>query len=289
MEHDLAAQRDLLVAVAHARQDHADRLRAQLAHDVDLSRRGVRAQQHARRGRVEGVPHVAGRVVRRHVEQAEVRLVVLDLGAAIDLEAHVGEDRVDRSQGLRRGMQPAARRGSARQGHVQHSPRRGCAPGRVPSRGQGASYALVRRSLTWLARWPYALRSAGGSLPTLSAQRHLALFAEVARVPGAQPGLVGAGVQFGPGAVDSSACKIVSWVKFLQPGRAFHRDRCTRGSRRTGCKPVLTVHYLDPAGRLARASSTIFVNVSGSLIARLASVLRSSSTAARCRPAMSWL
>ena len=36
LELDLAPRRDRLVAVAHARQDDADRGRAQLAHDVDL-------------------------------------------------------------------------------------------------------------------------------------------------------------------------------------------------------------------------------------------------------------
>ena len=119
LEHDLAARRDGLVAVAHARQDDADRLRAQLAHDVDLPRRGVRAQQDAGRRRVEGVPHVAGRVVRRHVEQLEVGLVVLDLAAAVNLEAQVGEDGGDVAQGLRGDVQPAARQRPARQRHVE--------------------------------------------------------------------------------------------------------------------------------------------------------------------------
>ena len=37
-------------------------------------------------------------MVRRHVEQLEVRLVVLDFAAAVNLEAHVGEDGVDSPQ-----------------------------------------------------------------------------------------------------------------------------------------------------------------------------------------------
>ena len=106
VELDLRAGRDLLVAVAHAGQDDADRLRAALAHDVDLAGRGVRAQQDARRRRVERVPHVAGRVVRRHVQELEVHLVVFDLRTAVDLEAHVREDLADPPQHLRAGVQP---------------------------------------------------------------------------------------------------------------------------------------------------------------------------------------
>ena len=55
----------------------------------------MRSQQDARRGGVEGVPHIAGRVVRRHVEQLEIGQVVLDLPAAVDLETEVGENGVD--------------------------------------------------------------------------------------------------------------------------------------------------------------------------------------------------
>ena len=46
-------------------------------------------------GRVEGVPHVARRMVRRHVEQLEVVVVGLDIAGAVDLEAHLGQDGVD--------------------------------------------------------------------------------------------------------------------------------------------------------------------------------------------------
>ena len=92
LELDFAAGGDRLIAVAHAGQNDADRLGAQFAHDVDLAGRGVRAQDHARRGGVKRVPHVAGRVVRRHVEQFEVGQIVFDFPAAIDLKAQVGED-----------------------------------------------------------------------------------------------------------------------------------------------------------------------------------------------------
>ena len=112
-------------------QDDADRLRAALAHDVDLPRRRVRAQDHVRRRRVERVPHVARRVVRRDVEQAEVELVGLDVARAVDLEAHLREDRVDPAQRLRRRVQAAAR------------PRR--RPGSVTSMAPAASALLEFR------------------------------------------------------------------------------------------------------------------------------------------------
>src|SRR5205807_871513 len=51
--------------------------------------------------------------------------------------------------------------------------------------------------------------------------------------------------------------------------------------------PPRRIHF-DPGGRLARASSTILVKAFASSMASVASVLRSSSTRARCRPAMSW-
>ncbi len=121
IELNLAAHRDLLVAIAHPRQDHADRLRAVLAvlaHRANLPRRGVRPQDHARRGRVEGVPHIAGGVVRRDVEQREVGLVVLDVAAAVDLKAHLRPDVVELAQHLRGRMQPADRTRATGQRHV---------------------------------------------------------------------------------------------------------------------------------------------------------------------------
>ena len=91
---------------------------AELPHDVDLPGRRVRAQDHAGRRREERVPHVAGRVVRRHVEQFEVVLVGLDLAAAVDLEAHVGEDAEDPPHDLRGGVQSALDQRSAGQRHI---------------------------------------------------------------------------------------------------------------------------------------------------------------------------
>ena len=76
-------------------------------------RAGVRPQDHARRRRVEGIPHIARGVVRRDIQQREVRLVVFHVAAAIDLEAHLGPDVVNLAQRLRGRMQPA-RLGTAR-------------------------------------------------------------------------------------------------------------------------------------------------------------------------------
>ncbi len=128
VELHLRAGGDLLVAEAHPRQDDAHRrrvLRVQrgvLAHGADLPRRGVRAQQQRviaalRAGvDVEGVLHLARRVVGREVEQLEVVLVRLHLARAVDLEAHLAEDAVDLAQRLGGGVQAAAQRRASRAG-----------------------------------------------------------------------------------------------------------------------------------------------------------------------------
>ena len=95
-----------------------------LAHDVDLARRGVRAQEHAGRGGVERVPHVARRVVRRHVEQLEVVFVVLDLAAAVR-PGSPGRRRCRRSRAASASRGAAGRACSGRPGSVTSS-----APGR---------------------------------------------------------------------------------------------------------------------------------------------------------------
>ena len=68
---------------------------------------------------VESVPHVAGRVMGRNVEQGEVVIVELHVPAAVDLESHVGPDRVNPAQDLGGGMQAPAAGGPARQGDVE--------------------------------------------------------------------------------------------------------------------------------------------------------------------------
>ena len=159
---------------------------AQLAHDVDLARRRVRPQQHAGRRRVERVPHVAGRVVRRHVEQFEVRLVVLDLAAAVDLEAQVGEDGVDLAHDLGGDVQPARRHRPAGQRHVERVRRRGWRAAAVSlSAAPPARTAASRAALTRLTSWPKRLLLGRRDAPSASAERglHLALVAEVLAVP----------------------------------------------------------------------------------------------------------
>ena len=102
---------------ALARHDGVDRQRVVahgLLHQVDLHRRGVRAQQH-RLGlpevEVHGVVHAAGRMGRRHVERLEVVPVRLGLGALGHGEAHADEDVLELGPGLGDEVQvPAGRR-----------------------------------------------------------------------------------------------------------------------------------------------------------------------------------
>ena len=72
-------------------------VRDRLFHQVDLGRRGVRAQDH-RLGLaevdVEGVPQSPGRVRGRDVERLEVVPVALDLGTFGDGEAHARRRRL---------------------------------------------------------------------------------------------------------------------------------------------------------------------------------------------------
>jgi len=90
-----------------------------LAHGANLPGAGVGAQDDARRGGVEAVLHLPRRVVVGEVEQLEVHLVRLDVGAAVDLEAHVAEDAVDFAQGAGDDVQAAVGGAAAGQGHVE--------------------------------------------------------------------------------------------------------------------------------------------------------------------------
>ena len=72
VEHHVVAGADVFVAVAFAGQDDADWLRAVFAHGVDLAGAGVGAEDDAGGGGVEGIPHVAGGMALRDVEEAEV-------------------------------------------------------------------------------------------------------------------------------------------------------------------------------------------------------------------------
>ena len=119
MEHVLAARGHLLIAVALARQDHAERIRMELAHGMDLPRRGVRAQHHPRRGRVERAPHVARRVVGRDVQQLKVGGVILDLAGLEDVKAHLAKDGIDLAQHLVDHVDVAQGRSAAWQPDIQ--------------------------------------------------------------------------------------------------------------------------------------------------------------------------
>ena len=107
IEHHLGARGHILVAIALAGQDHADRLGRILAHGVDLAGAGMRAQDHIRIGGEEGILHLARRMAGREVEQLEVVLVRLDFGRVEDLEAHLDQNVDDLADGNGGGMQLA--------------------------------------------------------------------------------------------------------------------------------------------------------------------------------------
>src|SRR5262249_26586472 len=90
-------------------------------------------------------------------------------------------------------------------------------------------------------------------------------------------------------------------LQLVQTGQARHdQPRTSRSGKpeapaRDLVTPSLALRasqrgdaHFAPAGRLARASSTTLVNAAGSSTARLARVLRFSSTRARWSPAISW-
>ena len=105
-EHRRVRQVEVVAAVDAARRDEPHRRLVRL-HVADLHRRGVRAQQRApvvgrprvdpapAIGEVERVLHVARGCSARHVERFEVVVVVFDLRAFEDLEAHAREDGLD--------------------------------------------------------------------------------------------------------------------------------------------------------------------------------------------------
>src|SRR5262245_38783516 len=105
VEHHLRARRHLLVTIDLAWQDHAHRVGRAGAHRMNLAWRGMCAQQYLltarRRLDVERVPHITRRVVRWHIQQAEVILVGLHLRAFPDLEADLSESAVDRYENRR--------------------------------------------------------------------------------------------------------------------------------------------------------------------------------------------
>ena len=110
---------DVVVApedLARADDPHLGRVRV-LEHVADLADEvWVRSTTPARPRQVEGVLHVAGRVVRRHVEGLEAVVVVLHLAAVVDLVAHGDEDVLELLAHRGQGVAPARGRGRGRAG-----------------------------------------------------------------------------------------------------------------------------------------------------------------------------
>ena len=105
-----AAGRDLLLPIAHAGQDDANRLAAAIAqfpHGANLTGRGVRAQQNLGIGGVKGVLHIPGWMMRRQVEQRKVEFVFFYIKTLINLKAHFRPDRLKFAVCAGRGMQSA--------------------------------------------------------------------------------------------------------------------------------------------------------------------------------------
>ena len=118
VELDLGPRGDLLVAVAHSRQDHPDGS-GWYSRMAWICPGEVWVRRTTLVGGVEGVPHIPGGMMRRHVEQLEVVLVGDHVGAPVDLEAHVPEHPVHLAHHHGGGVEPATAETPSRQGHVQ--------------------------------------------------------------------------------------------------------------------------------------------------------------------------
>ena len=108
----------VVAAIGAARCDDSVRRRLGL-HRPDLHRRGVGPEQHALAplvgAEIEGVVHLARRVLRRDIERREIVEVVLDVGPFDDAEAHVGENRDQLIQHLADRVNGAVRLRAGRQ------------------------------------------------------------------------------------------------------------------------------------------------------------------------------
>ena len=276
---------DVAVAAEHlARADdpHVGRVRV-LQHVVDLRGRGVGAQEEAPAAlEVERVLHVAGRVVRRHVEGLEVVVVVLHLGAVVHLVAHGHEDVLELLADDGQRVAPAHEGAAAGQGRVEPvaaerlvAPASARGPRRAPS-----SLSLDRRlervqllaGLAPLGLGQLAERlQQRGERPRLAAQEAVAQRLEGRRVrhrghrglelrpraPGPSRGPAGGSSAMGSG----------------------------RGAPASGAPAVLP----QALGRAAFADSTSLPKAASSVAAISASDLRSSAIPAPLSPAMSWL
>src|SRR5262249_27396261 len=117
MEHNIAACRDRLVAVTHARQNNPNGLWMVCPHGTYLSRRGMGAQYHPLVN-VKGIPHVTCRMIGWHIQQFKVVQIALDLAAVKDLKPHVAKNRGNFPQRLGAGMYAPTARRYTRQRHI---------------------------------------------------------------------------------------------------------------------------------------------------------------------------
>ena len=138
----------------------------------------MRSSRPGRPREVEGVLHVAGGVLRRHVERLEAVVVVLHLGPVVHQVAHAEEDVLDLLAHDRERMAAALRGQAARQGHVDA----------LAGEAQRARGALERRRLRLEARLQLALQRvqllAGGLLlaPATACRSELMQLGEGARL-----------------------------------------------------------------------------------------------------------
>ena len=145
---------------------------------------------------MEGVPHIPRRVVRGHVEQAEVVIVGLHLARAVDLEAHLAPDAVDLAQHAGGDVQPPNRGAATRQGNVQLFGLQAAAQrfglDRFLPVGQGGFEGLLHL----VGRLPDQRAQLLGRLAQpREHQHHRGAAPQVSDAPGFQPGFVVRAVQ----------------------------------------------------------------------------------------------
>ncbi len=130
IELNLRPRRDLLIAKTHPRQCDADRRRVVgihrriFTHRVDLPRRGVCPQENrvitAPRGLdEERILHIAGRMVRREIQQLKIVFVRFHFARGVHLKAHIRENAHYFSQLLCGRMQPSHMDSPPRQCDIQ--------------------------------------------------------------------------------------------------------------------------------------------------------------------------
>ena len=262
---------------------HDDAMRRRLApHGANLHRRGVGAEQAPLairvRGKVEGVHHLARRMLGRNVEGGEVVEIVLDVGALDHREAHIGEDRRDFVEHLAHRvdapfmLRPDRQRdidGLLAEPILERHGREialavldGCAHAVLDRvEGAGALFALLARNLAQAAHQLGEL--------ALAAERGDARRLETLEIAGRGDGAEELPFQL---------------VKFL------HRSCAPRATKKgaTQAAPCTISQDRGPCQTASpnawRASLARLLKASGSRTARSARILRSTSTPASLRP-----